>query len=273
MNKITLLVLISLFAVGQPQNTYSQGLKTNENKSFYVGLGTKLSTYFGGEFGRRFGIRFANSYDPYNDRSNHYYDDEYNYYNDKETNSLNPLEFNLIGGVNLTGNLSLELETGISLHTNGYIEGNQYTIGMQGTTSYVEHFDNSTMVAVPIMASMKFYPLGKDNTPLFVSGGYGVQFVRESLDLVRDYETYNNYYYQYGSYRVKMDSYSGSGWMNGFRIGTGTSFEIFGNLKTDIELNYTRFFNSNTIEGSNLAFQKTPQLNNFSLGTKVYFGF
>jgi len=244
-----------------------------DNNDFYIGLGTKLSTYFGGEFGRRFGIRFANSYDPYNDRSNYYYDDEYNYNNDRETNSLNPLEFNLIGGINLIGNLSVELEAGLSMHTNGYIEEKGHTIGTQGTTPYVEHFDNSRMVAVPIIASMKFYPLGKETTPFFVTGGYGIQFVRESVDLVRDYEIYNNYYYQYGSYRVKMDSYSGSTWMTGFRFGAGTTLELFGNLKTDVEINYTRFYNNNTVNESNLAFQNTPRFNNISLGTKIYFGF
>lgn len=250
----------------------AQELK-KDNDNFYIGLGTKLSTYFGGEFGRRFGIRFANSYDPYDERSNYYYDDEYSYHNDKETNSLNPLEFNIIGGINLFGNFSFELEAGLSMHTNGYVEENKYTHGTQGTTPYIEHFDNSRMVAVPIIASMKFYPLGKETTPFYVSGGYGIQFVRESLDLVRDYEIYNNYYYQYGSYRVKMDSYSGSGWMSGFRFGAGTSIEVFGNLITDIELNYTRFFNNNTVNESNLAFHNTPRFNNFSLGTKVYFGF
>jgi opacity protein-like surface antigen len=244
-----------------------------EQKVFYIGLGTKLSTYIGGEFGSRFGIRFANSYDPYNERSNYYYDDEYNYYNDRETHSLNPLEFNLVGGYNINEYMAMELEAGISFHTNGYLDANQYTIGTEGTTQYVQHFDNSSMMMLPIMASFKYFPFGKSETPIFLSGGYGVQYVDESLDLVRDYNVYENYYYGYGTYRVRMDNYSASGWMNGFKVGTGTTLSLFGNLKTDIEINYLKFFNSNTDENSSLAFQKTSSFGNISLGTKIYFGF
>ncbi len=236
-------------------------------------MGTKLSSYIGGDVGDRFAIRYSNAYDPFEDNNGYYYNKDEQYYNDRQSNSFNPLQLSLFGGVNLGNNFALELESGVLFHSAGNIEDGDVSVGRENGVTYVEHYDNSSLLTIPLIASLKFYPLGKNNTSFYLSGGYGVQYVSESLDKVRDYELYNNYYYQYGTYRDKIAGYSTSSWMSGFKAGVGLSYFMFGNIANDIELSYSHFINANTQEGSNLAIQRTPQFGNISLGVKMYMDF
>lgn len=275
MKKITFFTVFWVFmGIISPHLLLSQekNIIKRDKKDFYIGLGTKLSSYIGGDVGNRFSIRYSNAYDPFEDNNGYYYNKDEQYYNDRQSNALNPLQFNLFGGVNLWNNLALELETGILFHTAGNVEDGDVNVGYQNGVTYVEHFDNSSLISIPLIASLKFYPLGKGNTSFYLLGGYGVQYVSESLDKVRDYQLSNNYYYQYGTYRDVIAGYSTSSWMTGLKAGVGLSYFILGNQANDIELSYTYFMNSNTQEGSNLAIQRTPEFGNLSLGVKMYLG-
>lgn len=276
MRKITFLTVFWVFiGIFSPHFLYSQekNIIKKENKDFYLGLGTKLSSYIGGDVGDRFAIRYSNAYDPFEDNNGYYYNKDEQYYDDRQSNALNPLQLNLFGGVNLGNNFALELETGVLFHTAGNVEDGDVNVGFQNGVNYVEHYDNSSLLSIPLIASLKFYPLGKNNTSLYLSGGYGVQYISETLDRVRDYQLYNNYYYQSGTYRDVIAGYSASSWMTGFKAGVGLSYFLFGNIANDIELSYSHFTNRNTQEGSNLAIQKTPEFGNVSLGVKMYMDF
>jgi opacity protein-like surface antigen len=276
MRKITFLTVFWVFiGIFSPHFLYSQekNIIKKENKDFYLGLGTKLSSYIGGDVGDRFAIRYSNAYDPFEDNNGYYYNKDEQYYNDRQSNALNPLQLNLFGGVNLGNNFALELETGVLFHTAGNVEDGDVNVGFQNGVNYVEHYDNSSLLSIPLIASLKFYPLGKNSTSLYLSGGYGVQYISETLDRVRDYQLYNNYNYQSGTYRDMIAGYSASSWMTGFKAGVGLSYFLFGNIANDIELSYSHFTNRNTQEGSNLAIQKTPEFGNVSLGVKMYMDF
>jgi hypothetical protein len=241
-----------------------------KERYFYFGFGTSVSTYTGGDFGNRFAMRITY---PQNDYNNNFYYNRYNYndyYNDNT--SMNPLQADMTFGFKPSKHMAIELNTGIIWHGYGHPDP-QYQYGTYGNSDYTDRYDNSTLLAVPIMATVKFYPFASMRVPLYLLAGYGVQYTSEKLDRVREFYSYNSYYGNYNnSYSYPIAEYSDARWLQGVRTGMGYSFNLSDMLIGDVELSYSNFF-SEAWQDSPLAMNRTKNIGNISLGTHVYFGF
>jgi len=274
MSKNNILVIILLFFV-LSKNVYPQHQSTEGN--VYFGIGTGLSTFVGGEFGHRFEMRitlpdyYGNNY--YNGYGHNYYGG-YGYYDNyyDDYTSLYPLQADFVMGVRTSKHLSVELISGVIWHYNG-VPSPEYTNGRYGGDNYTDRYANGNYLGIPVMLSLKYYPFVSQNVPLYISGGYGVQYVTESVDRVRDFYTYDPYYggsvYSYG---YPIAHYYDEKWIHGFRTALGYSFRMGNAMFGDVEFTYSNFFSS-TLPYSPLAMDRTSNIGNLSLGTHFYFGF
>ncbi len=261
---ITLIMLI-------PQYTNSQVKPENQ---FYIGIGTSLSSYIGSDFGKTFAIRYSPSgyYD--NDYYNSYYYRPHrytDYYGSRET--FFPLQVDVAMGMNVSKILSIQVESSILWHLNGRVD-RRYETGIEGDYDYIDFFDNSSLISVPIMLSAKLYPFGKKRTGFYLTGGYGIQYMQEGVDRIRsyyDYQTYGNTYY-YSLYEYPLAEYRGREWVHGFKVGIGLNFKMMHSLSFDVELKATNFFPPFRDNTNVLSMYRSPNITNISLGTKVYFG-
>ncbi|HEY5123215.1 MAG TPA: hypothetical protein VIK14_05715 [Ignavibacteria bacterium] len=270
MQKINLLIFsVLLFALNG--NLTAQCVQTD--KRFYMGIGTGISTYVGGEFGNRFQIRVSGSnYNNY-DYNNNYYYNRYNY-NDNyyDNSSFYPLQADFTLGIKTSEMMSVEINAGIIWHNNGN-PNPVYETGTYGNYDYTDRYDYSNVLAIPIKASVKIYPLWAIKAPLYLKAGYGVQYTHEELSRVREFYDPNSYYGYYDNvYSYPIAEYSDSRWLHGFSVGIGFSYRVYEQFSGDVEVTYSNFF-SELKEGSPLAMNQTKNIGNISLGTKVYFGF
>ena len=265
---LPLFFLLFLAGGSSFSQSYNQGFN---DKTFYGGIGSKLSSYIGGDFGSIFAIRYSAD-ENYNADDEYYYNKGNDYAQSGPSYSLNPLQVNLFGGVNLNNNFSMELESSLIWHTRGNVDAD-YVTGVENGFSYVDKNSNSSMLALPIMASLKFFPLGKDDSPFYLTGGYGIQFISESAERVRDYYYNTGYYGNTSYFSIPIEEYSTSSWLTGFKVGAGISYNMFGNLLGEIELSFTNFINNNADYNTPLALDRTTDIGNISLGTKILFGF
>jgi hypothetical protein len=249
-------------------------LQAQDKKPYYFGIGTSISSFTGGEFGKRFGIRYAVDDDnAYYHNNNNYYNKEDYYDNDNNTMALNPMNFMLIGGVNMTKFAALELQAGFMWHSNGDIQNPDLQTGFSNGLNYVDRNANASLLAIPLIASLKIFPLGNQ---FYVSGGYGIQYTHESVERIRDY--YIPGYYGNSSYRQYLIGDQSQGqWMTGYKASVGFSHSLFGMLGNEIELSYSNFTNNSSLSGDRsnnlLTLNRTPSIGNVSLGTKIFFGF
>jgi len=267
MKKYNILIITILFLIiyGSATAQYC-----GREKYFYFGIGTGVSTYTGGDFGGRFAMRIT--YPEYN-YGNEYYYNRYNYndyYNDNT--SMNPVQGDITFGVRPSKHMAIELNAGIIWHGNGHPDP-QYESGTYGRYDYTDRYDYSTLLAVPIMATVKVYPFASMNVPLYLLAGYGVQYTSEKLDRIREFYTYNQYYGNYyDTYSYAIAEYSDSRWLQGVKTGIGYSFRFMDRFIGDVELSYSNFF-SEVRQDSPLAMNRTRNIGNISLGTHFYFGF
>jgi hypothetical protein len=253
-----------------PQSSTSQ---VKQDKMFYIGIGTSLSSFIGSDFGKTFAVRYSSS-GYYNDYYGNYYYRPYRY-NDYYGNnsSFFPLQVDVALGMNVSKILSVQVESSILWHLNGKVD-RDYQAGTEGDYDYVDRFDNSSLISVPIMASVKLYPFGKKRSAFYLTGGYGVQYIQEGIDRIRSYYTYNSYYgNEYSSsYEYPLAEYKGREWIHGFKVGMGVNFRIMRSISSDIELKVTNFFPPYKDNASVLSMYRSPNLTNIALGTKIYFG-
>jgi len=114
-------ILISIFVLFLFQKSVSaQKIESEEENTFYLGIGLSLSSYFGGNFGDRFKISYSQD-------ESYYYDNSYYY--EEPSYSLAPVQFSLSGGMNLNKKLSLELETSFISHGKGNIKNRDIIAG------------------------------------------------------------------------------------------------------------------------------------------------
>lgn len=268
MKKYFLLSVIILMA---SQISFSQVKPDNQ---FYIGIGTSFSSYIGSDFGKTFALRYAPSgyyndsyYNNYYNRS-HRYDD---YYGSRET--FFPLQVDLAMGMNVSKILSVQIESSILWHLNGRVDRN-YETGTEGDYDYIDFNDNSSLISVPILASVKLYPFGKKRNAFYLTGGYGIQYMQEGVDRIRsyyDYTSYGNTYYS-DLYEYPLAEYKGREWLHGFKAGMGVNFKIMRSISCDVELSATNFFPPYRDNSSPLSMYRSPNITNIALGTKVYFG-
>jgi hypothetical protein len=262
---VTLIALITLI----PQYSVPQVKPEN---MFYVGIGTSVSSFLGSDFGKTFAIRYSPSGYYNNDN---YYNNYYNRYDDYNNNreTFFPLQVDLAVGMNVSKILSVQLESSVLWHLNGRVDRN-YETGTEGDYDYIDYNDNSSLISVPIMASVKLYPFGKKRTAFYMTGGYGVQYIQEGVDRIRsyyDYTSYGNTYYS-DSYEYPLAEYKGREWLHGFKVGMGVNFKIMKSISCDVELKATNFFPPYKDNTSPLSMYRSPNITNISLGTKVYLG-
>jgi|WetSurMetagenome_2_1015567.scaffolds.fasta_scaffold06965_1 hypothetical protein len=256
-------IFISVFIILIVNVSFSQyrGIFTGG----YIGIGTSLSSYLGGDFGSTFHLRFFNY---------HNYNHDYNYDNNNYNSSslLSPIQLDLAGGVNLSRNLSVVLETSFIWHFDGFPRRNYEPGTLPGNYYYLDRNDNSSMFAIPIIISIRYFPFDRNIIPFYLSLGYGRQYTKESLDRIREIYTYDYGYYEYNNYEYPIASYSATEWLSGYKLSIGGFYNIENMLTGELELRFTNF-NANKKNNSPLAMHNSPNIFNVALGTKVYFNF
>lgn len=262
-------ILILFFALFISQLTESQ---VNRERKFYFGIGTSLSSYLGADFGSTFSIRYTRNRDYNNYWYNNYYynrDNRYDYYYDE---SLFPLQGDIAFGYDATDNVSFQVESSIIWHLNGNPR-RFYESGTEGSDDYLDRNDNAELISIPIIASVKYYPFGRRYSPFYLTGGYGMQYMQESVDRVREYYTYNSYYNEYrNSTEYTLASYRARDWFHGIKLGFGFNYSIGHMLRGDVEVKFTNFFPTSRDNSNNLSMYRSPNITNISLGTKIYIG-
>ena len=257
-------------------NLFSQCRNEGGGKGvlFYVGFGTGISTFLGGDFGSRFSTRvtspmFNNGNGYYNNRL-YYNRYDYNDYYDDRT-SFNPLQADMTVGIQPMKSLALELNASIRWHSYGRPDP-QFETGTFNGNTYIDRYDNSTLLTVPLMASIKFYPPLSSVNNLYITAGFGFQYTSESLDRIREFYDYNSYYGDYTQgYEFPIASYSESRWYPLVKAGIGYLYRMPDNFAGSIELVYSNFF-SELRNDSPLAMFRTKNVGNISLGMNIYFG-
>lgn len=259
--KITYIIFLLLLIIFHTP-LYSQ---LNNNPSFYIGIGTGLQSYIGGDFGKAYSLRFFSRYN---------YDDDYYYYDreyyDDNRNIISPLGFDVNAGLKITNYLTLEFETSFIWHFHGWPD-RQYETGTIGNLDYIDKFDDSFLFANPYIISLKIYPLSRI-FGLYFSTGFGWLYVKEKMDRVREYYDYS--YYNYYNYRFTylIKTYSDSKWCTGFKFAVGLTFPTFEYLSGEIELRYTNFYPDKNLS-SPLLINRVPNIGNIALISKFYLSF
>jgi hypothetical protein len=267
--KILLIPLTAVIYFLIPGKSYSQ--YENESSTFYFGFGTSLSSFIGEDFGDRFGIRLLSEGNRYN-RGRNYYDEYGQNSNQQQSTSLSPTQLSFFGGVNLNERISLELETSLLTHNAGKIKPD-YQFGTVGSLNYIDYNEEASLLAIPVLASIKLYPFGKNSSmPMYFTGGYGVQFTHESSERMRELYS-NNYYSPYYYGRVyPLEKVSESQFNTGFKAGIGYSYSMFGMMRNDIELKYTSFDTYGIKENSPLAINNSNKIGNIGISMRMYLG-
>lgn len=241
----------------------------NDYPKFYLGLGTNLQSYIGGDFGNTYALRYEEGYyyDDYNYYNNYYYDD---YYYDDNDGIVSPFGLDLYAGVQLNSYLSLELESSFIWHLIGRPD-RKYETGYEGEEDYIDYNDDSRLYANPIFLGLKYYPFSRERLPLFISAGFGAQYIKESMDRVREYYDYGYHYYNYNPTYL-LASYESAKWMTGFKAGAGFSYNFFNLFSAETELRYTSFYPEQNLN-SPLLMNRVPQIGNLAFLMKIYLVF
>ena len=259
----TLFLLVFIGNSGYSQR-YDIDYGYSDYPKFYLGLGTNLQSYIGGEFGSTYALRYEDNYyydDYYYD---HYYYDDYYDYNE---GMLGPVGVDIYAGVQLNSYLSIELESSFIWHSVGRPD-KKYETGYQGEEYYVDYNDESQLYANPIFLGFKFYPASRERLPFFISAGFGLQYMQESMDRVREYYDYE-YHYYYNNPTYLIASYESANWMTGFKVGGGFSYNFFNLCTAEAELRYTSFYPEQK-PYSPLLMNRVTQIGNLAFLMKLY---
>jgi len=239
---LLILLLISFYVLSDFLPLYSQ--ETNYNKSnFFIGLGGGFSTYLGGNFGKMYSLRYK-SYTGYDDYNYSTYNGTYNnrYYNrGADKSMLYPMQFDLNLGYRLLEPVTISLETSIIWHNAGRVDFEPQVI-MTQEEMYRDDFEPSSLLAIPVFASVKVFPFGGYKNIFYLSAGYGVQYVRESVTKWRDY-LYNSYWQSsMYSYSIPLEYYKDFGFIQGFKVAIGMDLSVTKYFFGNIELRFTNFY-------------------------------
>jgi opacity protein-like surface antigen len=266
---ILLLLLISTLIYSQKYELKT-GNNTGIDDRFYMGFGTSVSTFLGGEFGKTFALRLNYSPDYYND--NYYSYDHYSYDNNDSYLMYSPIQLDVNLGYFIGNKAAVELESSFIWHMRGRPDPDLVT-GTEFDMDYIDKNDNSRLFAIPLLLNVKFYPMGRLNSPFYIKGGAGFQYVSESSERIREFYAYNEYYYHYYSSSYILERYQRSAFLPGFKVGAGVSYSFFNNINAFSEIEYSYFSNSGTKGTTPLALDKARYTGMLAFNTKVYFSF
>jgi hypothetical protein len=261
---ITLFFFAVFISEGFPQR-YDYDFGYKRYPKFYIGLGTNVQSYIGGDFGKTYGLRYEDGYyyDDYNYYHNNYY--YYDYY-DYDEGTLSPLGFDLYAGLQLNDYLSIELESSFIWHLIGKPD-RQYETGYHGGVYYIDSYSDSWLYANPTFLGLKLYPAGRFTLPFFISAGFGMQYTNEAMDRIREYYDYGYGYYYNPVYFIA--SYESSKWIKGFKVGGGFSYNFYNFITAEAELRYTSFYPEQNLS-SPLLINRVPQFGNLAFLMKAY---
>jgi opacity protein-like surface antigen len=265
--------IIVLFAVLAIQFTTMAQYKTSVNTGkFYMGFGTSVSSFLGGEFGKVYSIRLNYSPDYYDDYGS-YNSYGYNSYSNNDSYLMySPIQLDVNAGAYVTEKLAVELESSFIWHLRGKPDP-ELNSGYIGNDYFTEKNDNSTLFAIPLLMNVKFFPGGRVNSPFYIKAGGGFQYVSESTERIREYYTDDGYYYnQYNGSEI-IASYSKKTWLPGFKFGAGVSYSVFQDMSAFTEIEYSYFKNTSTKGNTPLALDKARYTGLLALNTKIYFSF
>lgn len=257
---------------------YGQETNSGNNGNLFIGLGGGLSTYLGGAFGKMYAMRYKSySYPGYDDY--YYYGGRpyYNrYYNNRGINGgmLYPLQIDLNLGYRVLDPVAINLEASFLWHSDGRVDFEPQVVST-GEEMYRDEFEPSSLIAIPVFASVKIFPLGSYKDHFYVSAGYGVQYVRENVTKWRNYFYRNNSNYWYGDiyyYSIPLEYYEDFGVMQGFKIALGIDLSVTKYFFGNVELRFTNFYphqRSNTP----LALTNSSNMMNLALISRFFISF
>lgn len=263
------IVIITLALILCSVRSSSQYSHNTTNGKFYMGFGTSVSSFLGGEFGKVYALRLNYSpdyYDSYNSYNYSSYDGYDSYF------MYSPIQLDVNAGYMLNEKLSVEMESSFIWHLRGRPEP-EFVTGTEDGSDYIDKYDNSTLFAIPLVVNAKFYPAGRKQTPFYIKAGGGFQYVSESSERVREYYSFDEYYYNYYSGTSVLAEYSKKSWLPGFKIGAGLSYTLLEDLNAFTEIEYSYFKNSPSGGSSPLALNKARYTGLLALNTKIYFSF
>ena len=262
-------ILVLFIAIATSFNSFGQ-IKSKVNYSmFYMGFGTSVSSFLGGEFGKVYALRLNYSpdyYDSYNSYNYNSYDGYDSYF------MYSPIQLDVNAGYMVNDKLGIEMESSFIWHLRGRPDP-QFETGTESGNDYIDKYDNSTLFAVPLVVNAKFYPAGRKQTPFYIKAGVGFQYVSEYSERVREYYSFDEYYYNYYSGTAVLGTYSRKSWLPGFKIGAGLSYTLLEDLNAFTEIEYSYFKNSPKGGESPLALNKARYTGLLALNTKIYFSF
>ncbi len=250
-------------------SSFSQSTYNTINGKFYMGFGTSVSSFLGGEFGKVYALRLNYSpdyYDSYNSYNYNSYDGYDSYF------MYSPIQLDVNAGYMVNDKLGIEIESSFIWHLRGRPDP-QFETGTESGNDYIDKYDNSTLFTVPLVVNAKFYPAGRKQTPFYIKAGAGFQYVSEYSERVREYYSFDEYYYNYYSGTAVLGTYSRKSWLPGFKIGAGLSYTLLEDLNAFTEIEYSYFKNSPKGGESPLALNKARYTGLLALNTKIYFSF
>ncbi len=233
-------------------------------QSFGISIGTTFGSYAGADFGSTYSFSFP--YSRYNDDyyyNNYYYHPEYDRHD-----FYSPLIFDLGFDYNITDYTAVNLESSFIWHYGGR-PSRVYETGEIGGISYIDKWDNAQMFAVPLFLNLKVYPFGKSRASFFISGGYGMQYISESMDRIREEYSYS---YNYPDYSYLVGSSSSKKWLNGVKASIGFQYPLSPYTTAEAEFKVTNFFPKRNLN-SPLAMNTSTNITFIGLTTKIYFNF
>lgn len=244
-------------------------ISRNEGR-FFVGLGGGISTYLGGAFGKMYAIRYK-SHTGYDD----YYYSPYrrtyynHYYNGKaDEGMLYPLQVDLNLGYRILEPVAITIETSFIWHNAGRVDAEPQLIVTEEET-YRDDFEPSSLLAIPIFASVKVFPFGWYKNQLYFSAGYGVQYVRESVTKWRNY--FYSTYWQWNNnyYSIPLEYYEDFGFIQGFKLAVGIDLSVSKYFFGNIELRFTNFY-PRQVSNTPLALTNSSNMMNCALISRFF---
>lgn len=230
----------------------------------YFGVGTSMSSYFGGYFGQAYQMRVL-SYG-YDDYYYDYYDYDYSNYYDDDLTLWSPYQFDVVAGVMLNEFTALESQVSFLFHLDGRVDP-QFETGTVGERDYLDRNDYAYLYAMPVSLCLKLIAAGDDGNSIYIKGGYATQYTSEQYDRIREF------YYYSGIYEYSNDLYLGTvkkeEWLSGFRVGMGIQYSLGGYLGGLTEFEYS-YFNINPSNATALALDRAPEAQLFSLKTVLF---
>lgn len=264
---IFLLIFFCISTVFSP--LYSQETYPRNEKNLFIGLGGGLSTYLGGSFGKMYAIRYKpSSYSSYND---YYY--RTSYYNRKvDDGMLYPLQFDLTLGYRVLDPVVINVEASFLWHNAGKVDLEPQLVTSENEM-YRDEFEPSSLIAIPMFASVKVFPFGSYKDRFYLSVGYGVQYAHESVTKWRNYYySYNYWYENLYYYSTPLAYYEDSGFMQGFKVALGLDLSVTKYFFGNIELRFTNFY-LNQKSDTPLALTNSSNMMNLALISRFFISF